>query len=63
MGYEAIVYGDHGPYIEFKESHICWPMFSCTTNSMLLAISRILHREFTRHPTIALTDMQIIGRA
>ncbi|CAE7868504.1 PDRP1 [Symbiodinium necroappetens] len=26
-GYEAIVYGDHGPYIEFKEEQIYWPTF------------------------------------
>jgi hypothetical protein len=24
VGYERIVYGDHGPYIEFASSHICW---------------------------------------
>ncbi|CAE6945492.1 RP1 [Symbiodinium natans] len=26
-GYEAVVYGDHGPYIEFKEEQIYWPTF------------------------------------
>ena len=26
-GYEAIVYGDHGPYIEFREEQIYWPTF------------------------------------
>ncbi|CAE7444828.1 RP1 [Symbiodinium pilosum] len=26
-GYEAIVYGDHGPYVEFKEEQIYWPTF------------------------------------
>ncbi|CAK9018161.1 unnamed protein product [Durusdinium trenchii] len=26
-GYEAIVYGDHGPYIEFNEDQIHWPTF------------------------------------
>ena len=26
-GYEGIVYGDHGPYLEFKEEQIYWPTF------------------------------------
>lgn len=26
-GYEAIVYGDHGPYMEFNEDQIHWPSF------------------------------------
>ena len=26
-GYEAVVYGDHGPYVEFVEAQICWQIF------------------------------------
>merc|ERR1712129_65129 len=24
VGYDRVVYGDHGPYIEFSKSQICW---------------------------------------
>eukprot|EP00747_Dinoflagellata_sp_TGD_P001540 gnl/TRDRNA2_/TRDRNA2_102139_c2_seq1.p1 gnl/TRDRNA2_/TRDRNA2_102139_c2~~gnl/TRDRNA2_/TRDRNA2_102139_c2_seq1.p1 ORF type:complete len:258 (+),score=22.83 gnl/TRDRNA2_/TRDRNA2_102139_c2_seq1:2-775(+) len=27
-GFHAVVYGDHGPYLEFLESQICWPTFT-----------------------------------
>lgn len=27
VGYDRIVYGDHGPYVEFSPEHIFWPMF------------------------------------
>eukprot|EP00756_Hemistasia_phaeocysticola_P055164 Hpha_TRINITY_DN31083_c0_g1::TRINITY_DN31083_c0_g1_i1::g.63966::m.63966 len=26
-GYTRVVYGDHGPYIEFDKSHVCWDSF------------------------------------
>jgi len=28
LGFNAIVYGDHGPYIEFTQAQICWPTFT-----------------------------------
>lgn len=27
MGYDRIVYGDHGPYVELSPEHVCWPTF------------------------------------
>eukprot|EP00747_Dinoflagellata_sp_TGD_P179050 gnl/TRDRNA2_/TRDRNA2_29190_c0_seq1.p1 gnl/TRDRNA2_/TRDRNA2_29190_c0~~gnl/TRDRNA2_/TRDRNA2_29190_c0_seq1.p1 ORF type:complete len:358 (+),score=52.62 gnl/TRDRNA2_/TRDRNA2_29190_c0_seq1:107-1180(+) len=27
IGYERIVYGDHGPYVEFSQEQICWANF------------------------------------
>jgi len=27
LGYERIVYGDHGPYVEFSSHQICWSTF------------------------------------
>lgn len=27
MGYDRVVYGDHGPYVELSPEHICWPTF------------------------------------
>ncbi|CAJ1348634.1 unnamed protein product [Effrenium voratum] len=27
-GYEAVVYGDHGPYVEFKEEQLQWAAFT-----------------------------------
>merc|ERR1719188_2861300 len=27
LGYDRIVYGDHGPYVEFSPEHICWDSF------------------------------------
>jgi len=27
LGYDRIVYGDHGPYVEFSPEHICWSSF------------------------------------
>lgn len=27
LGYDRIVYGDHGPYVEFSPEHICWTSF------------------------------------
>lgn len=27
LGYERIVYGDHGPYVEFSPEQICWDSF------------------------------------
>merc|ERR1719253_1627248 len=27
MGYERIVFGDHGPYVELLNHHICWQSF------------------------------------
>jgi len=27
LGYDRIVYGDHGPYVEFSEHQICWSTF------------------------------------
>jgi len=27
LGYDRIVYGDHGPYVELSPEHVCWPSF------------------------------------
>lgn len=32
IGYNRIVYGDHGPYIEFEKNHICCKLFSKFNN-------------------------------
>jgi len=29
-GYRRVVYGDHGPYVEFDESQVFWDNFKCT---------------------------------
>lgn len=53
MGYEAIVYGDHGPYIEFKESQICWPMF---THHVLKGPGRVHFEHINSDGSVKLYD-------
>ena len=34
IGYDRVVYGDHGPYVEFSDGHIQWSAFSSAMASV-----------------------------
>ena len=53
LGYESIVYGDHGPYIEFNEQQICWPTFC---NHKLKGPGRTHFEHYNQNVSIKLYD-------
>lgn len=34
IDYRRIVYGDHGPYVEFDKDQIMWPILKCTRSGI-----------------------------
>lgn len=52
-GYDRIVYGDHGPYIEFRSEQICWEAFP---HHKLKGPSRHYHEHYTADRSVKLYD-------
>ena len=52
-GYERLVYGDHGPYIEFRPRQICWDAF---VHHKVKGPGRHYHEHYTSDSGVKLYD-------